>query len=47
MPFFFINVGLEQMMGCLPRLMYIFIYIMHISNEIIFSYIHKYDLNEY
>ena len=26
---------------------YIYIYIMHISNNIIFSYIYKYDLNEY
>ena len=26
---------------------HIYIYIMRISNEIIFSYIHKYDLNEY
>ena len=42
-----INVGIEQMMGSLPQLMYIFIYIMRISNEIIFSYIHKYDLNGY
>ena len=42
-----INVGIEQMMGSLPRWMYIFIYIMRISNEIIFSYIYKYDLNEY
>ena len=43
-----INVGIEQIMGSLPRLMHIFfIYIMRISNEIIFSYIHKYDLNGY
>ena len=42
-----INVGIVQMMDSLPLLMYIFIYIMRISNEILFSYIHKYDLNGY
>ena len=41
----YINVGIEQMMGSLSRWMYIFIYIMRISNDIIFSYVHKYDLS--